>query len=316
MFENIGSFLKKIMKNEQKELLVDSTSSKDAAKERLHIVLMQDRANVSADFLDLMKEEIVDVIKKYIVVDETQIDVRLTNQENEDGTMGAPSLHANIPILNIRNDIKCEILKENEKVPIIENVDDDRTQIIQIVREEDLEKNTNIDAKDEIEENSLVNNENSENVLVENNDDKIDEIENQDNIEISENNEESNIENNEIENNIQIEENKEIIQEESIENNNDNNDNIEEIQQDNNETDEDKLENEIDELDDDDDDDDVTFDDLLKAAEEEERLQKLENAERENVEENKEEIKTEIKRTEKPKRKIKSRTSKAKKNRK
>ncbi len=39
-------------------------SSKDAAKERLHLVLMQDRANVSADFLELMKQEIIDVIKK------------------------------------------------------------------------------------------------------------------------------------------------------------------------------------------------------------------------------------------------------------
>ena len=45
---------------------------------------MQDRANVSADFLELMKQEIIDVIKKYIVVDEEAIDVRLTNLENED----------------------------------------------------------------------------------------------------------------------------------------------------------------------------------------------------------------------------------------
>ena len=39
-------------------------NSKEAAKERLHLVLMQDRANVSADFLELMKQEIIEVIKK------------------------------------------------------------------------------------------------------------------------------------------------------------------------------------------------------------------------------------------------------------
>ena len=101
MFENIGHFFKRIVKTEpQKEL-----GSKDAAKERLHLVLMQDRANVSADFLELMKQEIIDVIKKYIVVDEDSIDVRLTNQENEDGTNGAPALYANIPIVNIKNDM-------------------------------------------------------------------------------------------------------------------------------------------------------------------------------------------------------------------
>ena len=38
---------------------MEKIESKDAAKERLHLVLMQDRANVSADFLDLMRQEIV-----------------------------------------------------------------------------------------------------------------------------------------------------------------------------------------------------------------------------------------------------------------
>ena len=75
---------------------------------------MQDRANVSADFLDLMKQEIIDVIKKYIEVDEKEIDVRLTNQSNDDGTNGAPALYANIPILNIKNDVKGEKMREQE----------------------------------------------------------------------------------------------------------------------------------------------------------------------------------------------------------
>ena len=82
---------------------------------------MQDRANVSADFLELMKQEIIEVIKKYIEVDEKEIDVRLTNKENEDGTNGAPALYANIPILNIKNDARkigkkdIETKQENEE---------------------------------------------------------------------------------------------------------------------------------------------------------------------------------------------------------
>ena len=82
------------------------SNSRETAKERLHLVLMQDRANVSADFLELMKQEIIEVIKKYIDVDEKAIDVRLTNKENEDGTNGAPALYANIPILNIKNEAR------------------------------------------------------------------------------------------------------------------------------------------------------------------------------------------------------------------
>ena len=101
MFESIMKFLRKMTKKEEQTL-----KSKDAAKERLHLVLMQDRANVSADFLDLMKQEIIEVIKKYIDIDEGSMDVRLTNKENTDGTNGAPALYANIPILNIKDEVR------------------------------------------------------------------------------------------------------------------------------------------------------------------------------------------------------------------
>ena len=112
MFEGLTTFFKRVLKPGQ---ALDE-SSKDTAKERLHLVLMQDRANVSADFLDLMKQEIIDVIKKYVEVDEKEIDVRLTNQSNEDWTNGAPALYANIPIVNIKNDVKAEKMnKKNEE---------------------------------------------------------------------------------------------------------------------------------------------------------------------------------------------------------
>ena len=106
MFERIMKILRKMTKKEEQTL-----KSKDAAKERLHLVLMQDRANVSADFLDLMRQEIIDVIKKYIEIDEKEIDVRLTNKENEDGTNGATALYANIPIVNIKEEVR----KNNKK---------------------------------------------------------------------------------------------------------------------------------------------------------------------------------------------------------
>lgn len=110
MFENIINFFKNIGKSDKK-----GNNSRDTAKERLHLVLMQDRANVSADFLDLMRQEIIEVIKKYVEVDESEIDVRMTNKQNEDGSNGAPALYANIPITNIKNDILVEKKKEAEK---------------------------------------------------------------------------------------------------------------------------------------------------------------------------------------------------------
>lgn len=114
MFENIKNIFKK---NKKREML--KSSSKDTAKERLHLVLMQDRANVSADFLDLMRKEIIEVIKKYIDIDEKAMDVRLTTETNEEGVQGAPALYANIPIINIKDETR-KLSKTNQKNKIQE----------------------------------------------------------------------------------------------------------------------------------------------------------------------------------------------------
>ena len=143
MFENIIKFFKNIGKKEEGKQ--SQENSKDAAKERLHLVLMQDRANVSADFLELMKQEIIDVIKKYIEIDEKEIDVRLTNKENEDGTNGAPALYANIPILNIKNDArkigKKEVEEKQEEKQQTEKVETQET------KKQENKENKNVEEK-------------------------------------------------------------------------------------------------------------------------------------------------------------------------
>lgn len=161
MFENIINFFKNLGKKEDKKQ-TQAESSKDAAKERLHLVLMQDRANVSADFLELMKQEIIDVIKKYIEVDEKEIDVRLTNKENEDGTNGAPALYANIPILNIKNDARKIDRKDIEnKNKSKENQEDKKENVENKEEKEDIDNNIIIE-NDEKEKNNEQVEENSE----------------------------------------------------------------------------------------------------------------------------------------------------------
>lgn len=162
MFENILNFFKKLGKSENNK---ESNGSKNTAKERLHLVLMQDRANVSADFLELMKQEIIDVIKKYIEVEENEIDVRLTNEVKEDGTTGAPSLYANIPIVNIRNDMKKEVEeeKENEEEKVEENSVDDKEKEKVESDEDKTEEETVEKEKTENEEEEKIEEEKEEN---------------------------------------------------------------------------------------------------------------------------------------------------------
>ena len=148
MFENILNFFKKLGKNENKE----TSGSKTKAKERLHLVLMQDRANVSADFLEMMKQEIIDVIKKYIEVEENEIDVRLTNEVKEDGTTGAPSLYANIPIVNIRNDMKKEVQEEKKEEAKKQEKSEEPKEVKEEIKVEEKEETSKQDEQEEVVE--------------------------------------------------------------------------------------------------------------------------------------------------------------------
>lgn len=157
MFESIMKLVRKITKKEDQTL-----KSKDAAKERLHLVLMQDRANVSADFLDLMKQEIIDVIKKYIDIDESAIDVKLTNKDNGDGTNGAPALYANIPILNIKDEVRQNAKVESNNDEIKTEQSTDKKEQIKSIKEkenqEDKEEIKIIEEKsEEVEEKKTTN---------------------------------------------------------------------------------------------------------------------------------------------------------------
>ena len=167
MFESIMKLVRKVTKKEDQTL-----KSKDAAKERLHLVLMQDRANVSADFLDLMKQEIIDVIKKYIEIDESAIDVKLTNKDNEDGTNGAPALYANIPILNIKDEVrqtaKVKTKDEEKKENFINDNEEKKETLLEDNQEKEeitiIEENTKIiEEKNENEQNNNSNNYKSNN---------------------------------------------------------------------------------------------------------------------------------------------------------
>lgn len=161
MFENIKKFFKKVGKKE-----TVNSNSRDTAKERLHLVLMQDRANVSADFLDLMRQEIIEVIKKYIDIDESALDVRLTNQAKEDGTQGAPVLYANIPILNIKEDGKKAKKEESNNIE----------------QEEQKEKNNEEENEENFEDKSKIEEEKTELSEENTKEEKVDEVNNEEEI--------------------------------------------------------------------------------------------------------------------------------------
>lgn len=76
-------------------------SPKDVAKERLQLILIHDRADLSPELLETVKGEILKVLEKYVEFETGDIDVRLTRTDVDQGN--SPALVANIPIKKRRN---------------------------------------------------------------------------------------------------------------------------------------------------------------------------------------------------------------------
>lgn len=81
-------------------------NSKDIAKERLKLVLVHDRANVSPQFLEMIKGEIIGVISDYMEIDEAGLEITLTRTKRDVDNTSVPALIANIPIVKMKNNGK------------------------------------------------------------------------------------------------------------------------------------------------------------------------------------------------------------------
>ncbi len=62
-------------------------ASKNIAKERLHLVIMHDRCEFSPAFLENIRKDMVEVISKYLVVEEKDCFIELSRKENQFGTV-------------------------------------------------------------------------------------------------------------------------------------------------------------------------------------------------------------------------------------
>lgn len=82
--------------------------SKNVAKERLKLVLVHDRSDLSPQLLDRIKSDIIEVISKYAEIDEEGLDVKVSKIKKDNNNTPTSSLTANIPILKIKDEIKDE----------------------------------------------------------------------------------------------------------------------------------------------------------------------------------------------------------------
>lgn len=86
----ISTFLDRILGKTQ--------ASRHTAKDRLRLVLVHDRTDITGPMLEQMRIDLVAVLSKYVEIDQNALEVTL---DREDGSV---ALIANIPILKVRPD--------------------------------------------------------------------------------------------------------------------------------------------------------------------------------------------------------------------
>ena len=77
----------------------ETTPSKDIAKERLRLVLVHDRVNVSPQFMEVLKEDMIKVISNYMEINEKEMEVNLSS------TNSSVALVANIPVNRMKRGV-------------------------------------------------------------------------------------------------------------------------------------------------------------------------------------------------------------------
>lgn len=75
-------------------------SPKDVAKDRLKLILINDRGDLPGDVMEKMKNEILQVISKYVDFDSNDVEISLSKSEQQEGI--SPALVANIPIKQLK----------------------------------------------------------------------------------------------------------------------------------------------------------------------------------------------------------------------
>ncbi|MBO5278525.1 MAG: cell division topological specificity factor MinE [Lachnospiraceae bacterium] len=83
--------------------LFKKKTSSDVAKDRLKLLLVSDRANCTPELMEMIKNDIIKVISKYMEIDAEGLDIQITQTESDGNNGTVPALYANIPIRDLKH---------------------------------------------------------------------------------------------------------------------------------------------------------------------------------------------------------------------
>ncbi len=123
----------------------DKESAKDVACNRLKLVLMQDRTNLSPAIMERMRNELIDLLSKYLELDRELLDLNLAQEDDQ------MALMLSIPVIRAKDEKEIEeLLKaEDEKNEIDNEESDEESENDSDESEEDEDSENNDESDDE-----------------------------------------------------------------------------------------------------------------------------------------------------------------------
>jgi cell division topological specificity factor len=115
--------------------------SKSVATNRLKLVLMQDRTNLTPKVLEQMRGELVDLLSKYLEMDKDLLELNFEQEGDQ------VALMLSIPVIRAKDENEIE---ESIRSKVLDDSDDEETEF----SEEDDDNDNNETEEDDDEKNS------------------------------------------------------------------------------------------------------------------------------------------------------------------
>ncbi len=143
LFNKVFGFFRQAEKEE---------NAKDTAVNRLRVVLMQDRTNLTPELLEKMRGELIELLSKYVEMDKDALELNFEQEGNQ------MALMLSIPVLRAKDEDEIEDAEaedeasENNEDEAGENQDEE-----QVSQEEEIQEEESESEKQESNTNSKQN---------------------------------------------------------------------------------------------------------------------------------------------------------------
>ena len=151
IFKEIYAKVLSLFKQTEKE-----DNAKDIAKNRLRVVLMQDRTNLTPELLERMRKELVELLSKYVEMDKEALEL---NFDQEGDQM---ALMLSIPVIRAKDEEEIEKALAEEKAKKEEDSEEENENSEDEASEEENSEKEDIEDEEEASEGKEEKNENEE----------------------------------------------------------------------------------------------------------------------------------------------------------